>query len=294
MGNEFADKKIDGLFAGTPPLEALRFLVHEAATVEGEEEEQEKVIMVNDVARAFFEAKAIRKLCVELPSECAESCGGNNVGLLRQSLYGTRDAAMNWQEGVAREMKNWGFNRGQYNPCLYTNTEKRAHVFLHGDDFASVGNRAALKWLLQKLESRFEIKTSVIGTGVGEVREARVLNRILRITELGWEYEPDQRRAEMIVEQLGLKDAKPVETPTEEEKKWEAEEDEKDLDPDKQRHFRSIAARCNYIAADRPDLMFVVKCICRQMAKPSVCVWKKLKRVGRYLVGKSRSILKYD
>ena len=45
---------MDGLFAGTPPLEALRFLVHEAATVEGEEEEQEKVIMVNDVARVFF------------------------------------------------------------------------------------------------------------------------------------------------------------------------------------------------------------------------------------------------
>ena len=39
-------------------MEALRFLVHEAATVKGEEEEQEKVIMVNYVARAFFEAKA--------------------------------------------------------------------------------------------------------------------------------------------------------------------------------------------------------------------------------------------
>ena len=58
----------------------------------------------------------------------------------------------------------------------------------------------------------------MIGTGVGEVREARVLNRILRITEPGWEYEPDQRHAEMIVEQLGLKDAEPVETPTEGEK----------------------------------------------------------------------------
>ena len=37
VGKEFADKNADGLFAGTPPLEALRFLVHEAATVEGEE-----------------------------------------------------------------------------------------------------------------------------------------------------------------------------------------------------------------------------------------------------------------
>ena len=132
VGKEFADKKVDGLFAGTPPLEASRFLVHEAATVEGEEEEQEKVIMVNDVARAFFEAKAIRKLCVELPSERAESCGGYNVGLLRQSLYGTRDAAMNWQEEVAIEMKNWGFDRGQYNPCLYTHREEGAGVFARG------------------------------------------------------------------------------------------------------------------------------------------------------------------
>ena len=88
----------------------------------------------------------------------------------------------------------------------------------------------------------------------------------------------------MIVEQLGLKDAKPVETPTEEEKKWDKEEDEKELGPDKQRHFRSIAARCNYIAADRPDLMFAAKCICRQMAKPSAGAWKKQKRARRYLV----------
>merc|ERR1712086_1241517 len=40
--------------------------------------------------------------------------------------------------------------------------------------------------------------------------------------------------------------------------------------------------------------MYAVKCICREMATPSVGAWKKLKRVGRYLVGKPRSILKYD
>ena len=118
------------------------------------------------------------------------------------------------------------------------------------------------------MEGRFEIKTSVIGTGVGEVREARVLNRVLRITNSGWEYEPDQRRAEMIVEQLGLKEAKAMETPTEEEKKWEAEENAQEIDLDRSRAFRSIAARCNYIAADRPDLMFAVKCTCSRWSNP--------------------------
>ena len=96
---------------------------------------------------------------------------------------------------------------------IYIHATPNVQVFLHGDDFASVGNRASLQWFRERLEGRFEIKTSVIGTGVGEVQEARVLNRILRIASNGWEYEPDQRHADMIVEQLGLKEAKAVETP---------------------------------------------------------------------------------
>ena len=43
----------------------------------------------------------------------------DKVGRLRMSLFGTRDAAMNWQEEVAREMLKAGFRRGRYNPCLY-------------------------------------------------------------------------------------------------------------------------------------------------------------------------------
>ena len=57
VAKEFNDSAMDGLFAATPPLEALRYLIHEAATLDGKEE---KVIMIADVARAFFEAVATR------------------------------------------------------------------------------------------------------------------------------------------------------------------------------------------------------------------------------------------
>jgi len=291
VGKEFNDSKVDGLFAGTPPLEALRFLVHEAATIEKDEEEQ--VMMINDVARAFFEASSTRKVCVELPEESLEGRGGDNVALINKSLYGTRDAAMNWQEEVATQMKKWGFSRGRYNPCLYHHEGWHLRVFLHGDDFASVGTREAVKKFKEKMEARFEIKTKIIGSREGEEKEARVLNRIIRVTSDGWEYEPDQRHAELIIESLGLMEAKAVETPTEEEKKWEEEDNLKELDAEKSRRFRSIAARCNYLAADRPDIMYAVKEVCRQMAKPTVGAWKKLKRLGRYLVGVHRTILEY-
>ena len=69
MGKEFNTEQMDGLFAGAPPLEALRYLVHEAATVRSDEKMGSKVLMVNDVARAFFEAPAVRNICVEIPKD---------------------------------------------------------------------------------------------------------------------------------------------------------------------------------------------------------------------------------
>ena len=67
LGKEFNTGEMDGLFAGTPPLEAVRFLIHEAATVRSNEPMGSKVLMINDVSRAFFEAPVKRHICVGLP-----------------------------------------------------------------------------------------------------------------------------------------------------------------------------------------------------------------------------------
>ena len=123
VGKEFSAKDgMDGILAGTPPLEALIYAIHDAASVREGEVGGEKVVLVADVARAFFEAQATRNICVELPEEdkTLEDIHEDRVGWLQMSLYGTRDAARNWQEEVARQMKKWGFRRGVYNPCLYS------------------------------------------------------------------------------------------------------------------------------------------------------------------------------
>ena len=111
--------------------------------------------MVNDVSRAFFEAPAVRQVCVELPDEDLNSSEkiADNVGHLQMSLYGTRDAAMNWQEEVAREMKKRGFKRGRYNPCLYWRESDDLLMTVHGDDFVSVGSRQATRRFKDELQS---------------------------------------------------------------------------------------------------------------------------------------------
>ncbi len=72
-------------------------------------------------------------------------------------------------------------------------------TLVHGDDFVTQGERGAMDWLKGQLEQRFEIKTKTVGMGESELREARVLNRVIRVTDEGWEYEPDQRHADIIV-----------------------------------------------------------------------------------------------
>ena len=86
MAQEYNVGKEDGIFAATPPLEAVQMQVSEAATMDRGQQE-DKVIMVNDVARAFFEAPMTRELCVELPEEAkeGEDWAKDMVGLLLMS-----------------------------------------------------------------------------------------------------------------------------------------------------------------------------------------------------------------
>ena len=190
---------------------------------------------------------------------------------------------------------------------------------MHGDDFATVGTRSGIKWFKNALEKIFEIKTQCIGPGAvlingnvvaatstgpapttanGEEMkqgvEGRLLNRVLRCTAAGWEVEADQRHADLIVHELALERAHGVITPGENEPRRKEGENEEELSSEEATRYRGIAARANYLAADRPDLMYAEKELCRGMARPTRAHWHKLKRFGRYLVDNRRTITRYD
>jgi hypothetical protein len=113
-----------------------------------------------------------------------------------------------------------------------------------------------------KLMERFTVTVKVCGHGEGEEREVRILNRVVRAVAGGWEYEADQRHAEMIIAELGLKEAKGVGAPGGDEMKWEMEENDEDLGTEEVREYRSVGARSNYLASDRGDIQYAVKEVC--------------------------------
>ena len=54
----------------------------------------------------------------ELPPEDYQLGDEHRCGLLRYSLYGTRDAAQNWEEELASTLSSLGLTRGSACPCV--------------------------------------------------------------------------------------------------------------------------------------------------------------------------------
>ena len=78
------------------------------------------------------------------------------------------------------------------------------------------------------------------------------MNRIVRWTDAGIEYEADPRQAEKLIQELGLEGCRQVAIPG---VKHSAEQHNADklIEEEKVSHFRGLAARGNYFSADRPE-----------------------------------------
>ena len=125
---EFNVGRDDALYASTPPLEALRLIVSHAATYP--QSGSRRMLMINDVRRAYFYAKIQRDVYIELPKEDPDH-GKGLLGKLKLCLYGTRDAAKGWQETLSSHLEGIGFVRGRGHPSVFWNPERQIKTLVH-------------------------------------------------------------------------------------------------------------------------------------------------------------------
>ena len=55
------------------------------------------------------------------------------------SMYGQRDAALNWSLEYGETLRAAGYVQGRANPCLYYNEYLGVSVMVHGDDRGAFG-----------------------------------------------------------------------------------------------------------------------------------------------------------
>ena len=146
---EFASGEIrDDLFAGTPPLFAMRLLLSLVASCDTV---KKQAIMILDVKCAFLYGKMKRDVYIELPPEDPDSLSGEFYGKLEKAMYGTRDAPQIWQAVVRETMERLGFQVSVLHPAIYYHREKGIRVIAHVDDFLCTGDERTLRWLYNEL-----------------------------------------------------------------------------------------------------------------------------------------------
>ena len=160
--------------------------------------------MVNDVKQAFFYAPATRPIYIGLPAEAKGPDDVDVCGRLERSLYGTRDAALNWSLQYTRVLESIGFKKGASSPCTFHHPGRGVCMAVHGDDFVSEGQLSDLQWVDQQLRAHFQIKTELMGAQEGLTKELRLLNRILQWAPEGIYWEPDPRHVELTLRDLNL------------------------------------------------------------------------------------------
>ena len=84
------------------------------------------------------------------------------VAKLNLSMYGTRDAAMNWAKKCVDVMIGCGFERGIASHCNFYYPGRRVSVTIYGDDYISIGRERDFKWSEEELKRNFEIKTELL------------------------------------------------------------------------------------------------------------------------------------
>ncbi|CAE8634939.1 unnamed protein product [Polarella glacialis] len=277
------------LYAATPPLEALRFLISAAATSttrtglgeagRARRAVQRKLLFI-DARRAYFNAVSTT---LTYDGMC---------GMLNKCMYGTRDTARRWEETYSQHLLDLGFVQGRASPCCWSHSTRDIQLVVHGDDFTFIGVDVDLNWIQSALALKFEIKVrGLLGGGAGDVQEMHILKHAVQWTKHGITYEADQRHAELIIKEFGLATANSVVAAGEKDRSPEAWS--RPLSSAGGSAYRSIVARINFLAQDRPDITFASKECCRDMSAPTENSWGKVKHIARYLVGKPRLVYEY-
>ena len=238
-------------------------------------------VMVLDVKCAFLCGTARRRVYIELPHTDPRYGDPNVVGVLKKSMYGTRDAPQIWGEHVRATLEELGYKQSAYQPSVYYHPEKELVIVVHVDDFLCTGDAEALEGLYTGLSQKYELKRTILS--LDDTRETTYLNRTLRVTDEGIEMIGDGKHSDILFKDWGITElSKDVTTPSLkdlEEKIGSGDE----LTSDMATKVRRSIARINYMAQDRPDLSAAAKVLSQYMAKPREGTVPLVKRCVRYI-----------
>ncbi len=160
---------------------------------------------------------------------------------------------------------------------------------VHGDDFITAGPAQDIDWFEREMAKHLEIVCKArLGFEPGCSKEGKILSRVVRVDQKSFTWEADPRHAELAIQELGLTTARPQLSPGG--ANAQDGDEELKLDTAAKSAYRTVTARLNYLASDRPELLLATK----ECGKAATCSSRAdlthLKRIGRFLLKEPRCV----
>lgn len=208
------------------------------------------------------------------------------VCLLKGSLYGLKQAGLQWNTEVNNVLTRLGLKRSNSDSCIYFagNSDRLLLVSVYVDDFLITSQDLKwIKYIKDQLSTYFDVKD------LGKARYCLGLEicqspGIITIKQSSY--------IKQIIKKFNMVEANPVVTPLEVGMKL-ANEEVKENNPSELPYRELVGALMYAAVATRPDIFYAVSFLAQFNNSYNVRHWKMAKRVIRYLIGTKDIGLEY-
>ena len=76
-------------------------------------------------------------------------------GLLKKTMYATRDASVVWQRSCTNLLRKDGFVVGKAYPCTFYHAEPDVRLLVHGDDFVVLADDDGHRFVHEVLSEEY-------------------------------------------------------------------------------------------------------------------------------------------
>ncbi len=243
-----------------------------------------------DVDNAYLHATLSEQIYMQMPKLYEEE---GRCFLLRKSLYGLKQAGMEWYKEVHTFMAEIGFTRSDKDWALFYKREDKdiIIVLIYVDDIFCTGSNPNLNAeVMKRFARRYKIKdlgrpTWFLGVmlnrlkdGSLELSQRAYINKMLTQFEMG-DCHP-----------VGVPASTSVTLSKEQAPQTAAEQEEMRGKP-----YRNAVGALMYLAGHtRPDVTYIVHRLAQFCENPGVEHWQALQRVFKYLQGTKDLVLRIN
>ncbi|KAJ9540760.1 hypothetical protein OSB04_027266 [Centaurea solstitialis] len=266
----------DETFSPVAMLKSIRILMAISAYFNYE-------IWQMDVKTAFLNGKLTEDVYMEQPEGFIDPKNPNKVCKLLKSIYGLKQASRSWNLHFDERIKEFGFAKSEFEPCVYTKFSGSIVTFLvlYVDDILLIGNDVpTLQSVKTWLSKCFQMKdlgeaAYILGIKIYRNRSRRLigLSQSTYIDKILKRFRMDESKKGFIPMQHGIVLSK-AQCPVSSE-----DQDKMKLIP----YASAIGSIMYAMLCTRPDVAYSISVTSRYQQNPGEAHWVAVKNILKYM-----------